>query len=122
MNLPNGPRLNWTHRLRQLGPVFYTALSPSPLSEPVWAARNHPLLAQLDWPPALLADEQLGAFAGNALLQGSEPLATVYSGHQFGVWAGQLGDGRALWLGEADSAQGPQEIQLKVNFNTGLNI
>jgi uncharacterized protein YdiU (UPF0061 family) len=44
---------------------------------------------------------------------GSDPLATVYSGHQFGQWAGQLGDGRAIWLGEAASAQGPQEIQLK---------
>jgi uncharacterized protein YdiU (UPF0061 family) len=37
----------------------------------------------------------------------------VYSGHQFGVWAGQLGDGRALWLGEVDGPEGPQEIQLK---------
>ena len=42
-----------------------------------------------------------------------DPLASVYSGHQFGVWAGQLGDGRALWLGEVDTAAGPLEIQLK---------
>ena len=41
------------------------------------------------------------------------PLATVYSGHQFGVWAGQLGDGRALWLGEVAAPTGPQEFQLK---------
>lgn len=41
------------------------------------------------------------------------PMATVYSGHQFGVWAGQLGDGRALLLGEVDTPMGPQEIQLK---------
>jgi uncharacterized protein YdiU (UPF0061 family) len=40
-------------------------------------------------------------------------LASVYSGHQFGVWAGQLGDGRALWLGEIDTPMGPQELQLK---------
>ncbi len=111
MTMPTGP-LNWTHRLLQLGPRFFTSLPPTPLSQPAWAARNHALLRELGWPQALL-DEHLPAFAGNALLPGSEPLATVYSGHQFGVWAGQLGDGRALWLGEADSALGPQEIQLK---------
>jgi uncharacterized protein YdiU (UPF0061 family) len=75
--------------------------------------RNRVLLQSLGWPEDLLCDDQLAAFAGNALLPGSDPLATVYSGYQFGVWAGQLGDGRALWLGEADSLQGPQEIQLK---------
>ena len=83
------------------------------MAAPVWTARNTALLQSLGWPQALLDDVHLDVFAGNALLPGSDPLATVYSGHQFGVWAGQLGDGRALWLGEADSAQGPQEIQLK---------
>jgi len=42
-----------------------------------------------------------------------QTLASVYSGHQFGVWAGQLGDGRALWLGEMDTPGGPMELQLK---------
>lgn len=111
MTEPLGP-LNWTNRLLQLGPRFFTPLPPSPLSQPMWAARNLPLLEELGWPQALL-DEHLDAFAGNGLLPGSQPVATVYSGHQFGVWAGQLGDGRALWLGEAESALGPQEIQLK---------
>ena len=54
-------------------------------------------------------------FSGNTLLPGSAPLASVYSGHQFGTWAGQLGDGRALLLGE--TAQG-QEIQLKGSGRT----
>jgi len=45
----------------------------------------------------------LDVFSGNALWQGMRPRASVYSGHQFGVWAGQLGDGRALWLGEIDA-------------------
>ena len=49
-------------------------------------------------------------FAGIA---GTAPLASVYSGHQFGVWAGQLGDGRALLLGEVNSDLGPMELQLK---------
>ena len=94
-----------------LGSDFFTRLHPSPIESPVWASRNTALLASLGWPADLLDDVE--PFAGNALLPGSDPLATVYSGHQFGIWAGQLGDGRALWLGEAASAQGPQEIQLK---------
>jgi uncharacterized protein YdiU (UPF0061 family) len=82
------------------------------LATPAWAARNHALASELGW-SALLDDAHLSALAGNALLAGSDPLATVYSGHQFGHWAGQLGDGRAIWLGEAASALGLQEIQLK---------
>ena len=107
------PSWDWTHRLTQLGPRFFTRLQPSPVASPVWAARNHDLLAELGWHPDLLGDGQLSAFAGNAVLPGSDPMATVYSGHQFGQWAGQLGDGRAIWLGEAPSRLGPQEIQLK---------
>ena len=107
------PVLDWTHRLTQLGPRFFTPLQPTPVAAPRWAARNEALRVELGWPNALFDDEHLQAFAGNALMVGSQPLATVYSGHQFGQWAGQLGDGRAIWLGEAESAQGPQEIQLK---------
>jgi len=110
---PSTLPLNWTHRLSQLGPSFFTRLPPTPVAAPVWAMRNEALLRSLGWPEDLLSDTRLNAFAGNALLPGSDPLATVYSGHQFGMWAGQLGDGRALWLGEAESLQGPQEIQLK---------
>jgi uncharacterized protein YdiU (UPF0061 family) len=83
------------------------------VAAPRWAARNEALRTELSWPAALFDGDHLQAFAGNALMLGSQPLATVYSGHQFGQWAGQLGDGRAIWLGEAQSAQGPQEIQLK---------
>jgi uncharacterized protein YdiU (UPF0061 family) len=111
--LPSAFALDWTHRLTRLGPAFFTRLQPSPVAAPVWAARNGALLDSLGWPAEALSDASLPAFAGNALLPGADPLATVYSGHQFGVWAGQLGDGRALWLGEAQSRHGPQEIQLK---------
>ena len=109
---PSTPPLDWQHRLTQLGPQFFTRLQPTPLAAPAWAARNHALASELGW-SALLDDAHLSALAGNALLVGSDPLATVYSGHQFGHWAGQLGDGRAIWLGEAASALGLQEIQLK---------
>ena len=59
---------------------------------------------------ALRSDEALQAFTGNRLLAGSRPLTSVYSGHQFGVWAGQLGDGRAILLGETATGW---EVQLK---------
>jgi uncharacterized protein YdiU (UPF0061 family) len=55
-------------------------------------------------------EDLLEAFSGNRPLQGGQSLASVYSGHQFGVWAGQLGDGRALLLGETETGL---EIQLK---------
>ena len=112
-NPAHPPTWGWTHRLTQLGPRFFTRLQPTPVASPVWAMRNHALLAELGWSPDLLDEEHLGAFAGNSTLPGADPMATVYSGHQFGQWAGQLGDGRAIWLGEAPSHCGPQEIQLK---------
>jgi serine/tyrosine/threonine adenylyltransferase len=51
-------------------------------------------------------------------LPGADPLAAVYAGHQFGVWAGRLGDGRALLLGEIESASGTWELQLKGSGQT----
>ena len=117
MTLPAGAApsssacLAWTPRFSTLGPDYYTRLRPTPLQKPVWAARNHALLAELGWPDQVLSDP--APWAGNTLLEGSDPLACVYSGHQFGHWAGQLGDGRAILLGEADSKLGVQEIQLK---------
>ena len=113
-NAPPPPRvLAWTHRLTRLGPRFFTRLQPTPVAAPRWAARNEALRSALGWPAELFDEHHLQAFAGNAPMAGSDPLATVYSGHQFGQWAGQLGDGRAIWLGEAASEEGPQEIQLK---------
>ena len=62
------------------------------------------------WNQRVVIREALQALTGNQVLAGSTPLASVYSGHQFGVWAGQLGDGRAILLGEL---AGGHEIQLK---------
>ncbi|KRD25330.1 hypothetical protein ASE39_22400 [Acidovorax sp. Root267] len=103
--------LAWNHGFAALGPDFFTELRPTPLPAPHWVGTST-AVAQLigldtDW---LQRDEALQAFTGNTLLAGSRPLASVYSGHQFGVWAGQLGDGRAILLGE--TAEG-LEIQLK---------
>ncbi len=94
--------------------TFYTRLAPQPLSNPWLVHANPDVAAMLGLDPAVLGTpEFLQVFAGNAPLPGGDPLAAVYSGHQFGVWAGQLGDGRALLLGEVAGPSGNFELQLK---------
>ncbi len=107
--------LAWRNRFAGLGPAFHTRLPPIPVHEPYWVARSRSMARELgledDW---WRAQEALEAFSGNRPLAGSEPLASVYSGHQFGVWAGQLGDGRAILLGEVETPDGESlELQLK---------
>ncbi|MFY3386362.1 protein adenylyltransferase SelO [Paracidovorax sp. MALMAid1276] len=103
--------LDWNHGFAALGPAFYTELRPTPLPSPHWVGTSPDVARQIGLDPDWLArDEALQVFTGNALPAGSQPLASVYSGHQFGVWAGQLGDGRAILLGETANGH---EIQLK---------
>jgi len=105
----------WRERgfLRSLGPAYWTELPAQPLPEVHWVARSDTLAAELGLSDWLRSDRALQVLSGNAAPHERSPLASVYSGHQFGVWAGQLGDGRALLLGEIDSPIGAQEIQLK---------
>jgi uncharacterized protein YdiU (UPF0061 family) len=93
--------LTWRNRFAQLGPAFSTALPSQPLPDPYWVGRSPSVAREVGLDPRWLdSPELLQALSGNLPLKGSQPLASVYSGHQFGVWAGQLGDGRALLLGE----------------------
>ena len=105
--------LVWPNRFHGLGDAFFTMLSAQELPDPHWVATSPGCAASLglasDWADA----RALQVFSGNAVWAGMQPLASVYSGHQFGVWAGQLGDGRALWLGEMNTPAGPMELQLK---------
>jgi len=83
-----------------------------------WVSANHRLASALGLPADWTERPGMLELLGNGQpLPGMTPVATVYSGHQFGVWAGQLGDGRALLLGEVcpppGSELGPQEWQLK---------
>jgi serine/tyrosine/threonine adenylyltransferase len=96
-----------------LGAGYGTHLPPAGLPSPQWVARSEALARDLNLTAWLDSDEALPVLAGNAVPLGSAPFASVYSGHQFGVWAGQLGDGRAHLLGEVDTPQGPMEVQLK---------
>lgn len=106
--------LAWRNSFAALGGAFYTPLQPTPLPAPHWVGTNPALARELGLDEAWLASSAaLEAFTGNLGIAGTQPLASVYSGHQFGVWAGQLGDGRAILLGEAQTPGGPQEFQLK---------
>ncbi|WP_269530965.1 YdiU family protein [Chitinimonas sp. BJYL2] len=90
-----------------LGEAFSQAVVPTPLREPVMAVWNRALADELALPGT--GEDWLARLSGTPMPSASPALATVYSGHQFGIWAGQLGDGRALLLGEVAG----QEIQLK---------
>jgi serine/tyrosine/threonine adenylyltransferase len=106
--------LAWTNSFAALGPAFFTRLQAMPLAEPYLVCANRAFAAQLGLSETLFAtSEGVQAWTGNVPFAGADPLATVYSGHQFGVWAGQLGDGRALLLGEVQTPVGPREFQLK---------
>ena len=102
---PDLPR--FTQRWATELPGTYTQLAPSPLKQARLLYWNRPLAAELDLDEALfcspLADP---LWSGQQLLPGMRPLAQVYSGHQFGIWAGQLGDGRGLLLGEQRLSNG----------------
>jgi uncharacterized protein YdiU (UPF0061 family) len=102
--------LAWNNRFHQLGRDFYTPLAPQPLGAPYWVGRSEAVADLLGLDRSQLdTDALLQALSGNLPISGTQPLASVYSGHQFGNWAGQLGDGRAILLGETNGL----EVQLK---------
>ncbi len=93
---------------------------PVPVAKPGLIRVNHPLARQLGIDPHWLESEQgVDFLAGNHIAEGSEPLAAVYAGHQFGGWNPQLGDGRAILLGEVIAEDGVRyDIQLKGSGRT----
>ena len=99
--------------LQALGAAYGTDLPPQAVASPHWVARSNALAQSLGLADWIDSDDALAVLSGNRNPEGARPHASVYSGHQFGVWAGQLGDGRALMLGEINSPLGPMEIQLK---------
>jgi uncharacterized protein YdiU (UPF0061 family) len=106
--------LRWTPGFSTLGPEFFTELRPTPLPDPYWVGHSETVARDLGLPEGWRNEGALQALTGNLPVAGTRPLASVYSGHQFGVWAGQLGDGRAILLGETeDEGRGGLEVQLK---------
>lgn len=97
-----------------LGLDFFTRLPTTPLNNPRLLHVNAEVARLLGVSPqTLTSTEFLNVVSGTSPMPGGDTLAAVYSGHQFGVWAGQLGDGRAHLLGEISGPHGNWELQLK---------
>lgn len=103
-----------------LGGQYSTAVLPQPLSDPEWVHFNEGLAQRLGLDMSIPQARALllQLCAGQNSLPGGKTVATVYSGHQFGVWAGQLGDGRAHLLGRVVGPQANVEWQLKGSGRT----
>jgi len=93
----------------------YSRVQPTPVAAPRLLAYSREMAQALGLSREDIASSAFAEiFAGNRLLPGMEPFAANYGGHQFGHWAGQLGDGRAIGLGEVVGADGRRwELQLK---------
>ena len=103
-------------QFREQGDLHFSPVLPAHLDDPVMVSSNKLLAEELGIDPAELAtSEMLEMMSGNFMTANIKPIALVYSGHQFGVWAGQLGDGRAMTLGElpAGDSSAIWDIQLK---------
>ncbi len=97
---------------RQVPNASYTRVAPTPVAAPKLLAWSDRLAGELGL--ARPSPEAIEALAGNRVFPGMSPYAARYGGHQFGVWARQLGDGRAITLGELGARDGSrQELQLK---------
>ena len=100
---------------RQVHGALFSHIEPTPVRAPRLIAHSREVAAMLGIDEAYVASPEFAkVFGGNALLEGMRPYAANYGGHQFGNWAGQLGDGRAITLGETVNAKGERwELQLK---------
>lgn len=96
---------------RQTPDVLYSKAEPTPVSQPQLLAWSKELAGELEIRKP--NSEDLKILAGNKLTPSMYPYSACYAGHQFGSWAGQLGDGRAITLGEWESENGIFELQLK---------
>jgi uncharacterized protein YdiU (UPF0061 family) len=103
------------NRVRQVYRSCYSRVQPTKVAAPQLVACASEVLELLDLAPdACQSEEFARIFAGNQLLPGMDPYAMCYGGHQFGNWAGQLGDGRAINLGEVLNQCGEHwTLQLK---------
>jgi protein adenylyltransferase len=112
---PSAPRFAFDNSYARLPERFYARLAPTPVAEPRLVKINRGLATELGLDPdALASPEGVEILAGNRIAPGSEPIALAYAGHQFGHFVPQLGDGRAILLGEVvDRAGRRRDIQLK---------
>ena len=108
-------RIAFDNSYARLPPRFFASVEPTAVSAPRLIKLNETLATELGLDPAWLSSPQgVAMLAGNSLVEGAMPIATAYAGHQFGGFNPQLGDGRAILLGEVvDRAGRRRDIQLK---------
>ena len=108
-------RFDFENTYARLPEHFYARLDPTPVAAPRLIKLNVELARNLGLDPDALATERgVEILAGNRVAEGAEPLAQAYAGHQFGSFVPQLGDGRAILLGEVMACDGARyDIQLK---------
>ena len=112
---PLRPHFNFDNSFARTFKGFFVLCQAAPAVAPKLLQFNHALAEELGLDSfALDSEAGLAIFSGNETPEGAEPLAQAYAGHQFGGFASQLGDGRALLLGEViDTRQRRRDIQLK---------
>ena len=107
-------KLSFNNTFFGLGGVFYTALTPQPIKNPYLVSASEKVAELIGLDKEELATPGfVEYFSGQKLLPGSQPLAMVYSGHQFGSYNPRLGDGRAMLLGEVEGPQGRFDLVIK---------
>lgn len=111
--LPSDPDTSKTPR--QVNSACYSLVQPTKVAQPGLIAYSKELAIELGLSEQICESEDFAqVFAGNRLTEAMQPYAMCYGGHQFGQWAGQLGDGRAINLGEAVTGQNKRlTLQLK---------
>ena len=111
--LPADPATD--NRRRQVHGACYSRVLPTAVAAPRMLAYSREMAQILGLDDGVMASQETAeVLAGNRLVEGMDPYAACYGGHQFGHWAGQLGDGRAITLGETLNAGGQRwELQLK---------
>jgi len=111
------------NRFARLGEPFFAKAQPVPVAGPTLIKFNHALARNLGLVVDDVGDAELAElFSGNALPAGAEPVAMAYAGHQFGNFVPQLGDGRAIWLGELRAPDGVRyDVQLKGSGRTAFS-
>lgn len=100
---------------RQVTGACYSRVIPVQAAQPVLVAHSREMIAELNLSDKIVASDAFSqVFSGSSIAEGMDPYAMCYGGHQFGNWAGQLGDGRAINLGEVINRAGNRwALQLK---------
>jgi uncharacterized protein YdiU (UPF0061 family) len=113
--MPKLESLTFDNGFARLPETYYSRVCPTPVPDPYLVCHSPEALALLDLDASeITRPELIHTLAGNQLLPGMDAIAALYAGHQFGHFVPQLGDGRAILLGEVKNAAGAGwELQLK---------